>query len=176
MSHHSPHINADELLQLSEQVNRIAGSLAKLSHGLGDEESQIGVPSDSEASQIDEAVVRWVINARNVRARFLPSDLFADPVWDMLLELFRAELAQQRISVSSLCIAANVPSTTALRYINTMVQRGMINREPDRCDGRRVYVSLAPQISKALCSYFINVIQRPVARKAVTAPQVGRVA
>jgi DNA-binding MarR family transcriptional regulator len=169
MSQHSPKIEADQLLELSEEVSRIAGSLAKLSVGLGDPKPMVGVHAHCEQFDVAEETVRWLINARNLRQRFMPSDLFADPAWDMLLELYRAEIAHQRIAVSSLCIAANVPATTALRYIKTMVREGMLIREPDRFDGRRIYVSLAPEISRALGSYFVNVVQKPIIRKDVRA-------
>jgi hypothetical protein len=42
------------------------------------------------------------------RARFFQEELFADPAWDMLLDLLQAEIAQHRVPVSSLCIAAAV--------------------------------------------------------------------
>ena len=56
--------------------------------------------------------MRSVIRARRLRSRFFPDDLFADPAWDMLLDLLQAEIAQLRVPVSSLCIAASVPATT----------------------------------------------------------------
>jgi DNA-binding MarR family transcriptional regulator len=165
MSQHIQSFEANQLLKLSEEVSRIAGSLAKLSVGREHQKPTVGVHGDCEQPQVAEETVRWLINARNLRQRFMPSDLFADPAWDILLELYRAELAGQRIPVSSLCIAANAPATTALRYIKTMVQQGMLVREPDRFDGRRIYVALASEISRALCSYFVNVVQKPVLGK-----------
>ena len=64
-----------------------------------------------------------MIRARRLRARYFPEDLFADPAWDMLLDLLQAEIAQLRVPVSSLCIAAAVPATTALRWLKTMVSQ-----------------------------------------------------
>ena len=92
-----------------------------------------------------------------LRSRFFPEDLFADPAWDMLLDLLQAEIAQLRVPVSSLCIAASVPATTALRWLKTMTEQGMFVRRADPHDGRRVFVELAPQASRALRSYFAEV-------------------
>ncbi len=50
--------------------------------------------------------VREVIRARRLRDQFFERGLFEDPAWDMLLDLFAAELEQTQVSVSSLCIAA----------------------------------------------------------------------
>ena len=54
------------------------------------------------------------IRAPRLRSCYFAQDLFADPAWDMLLDLFQAEISQLRVPVSSLCIAAAVPATAAL--------------------------------------------------------------
>ena len=106
--------------------------------------------------------VRAVIRAPRLRARYFPEHLFADPAWDMLLDLLQAEIAQLRVPVSSLCIAAAVPATTALRWLKTMVEEGLFVRRADPHDGRRVFVELAPQSSSALRRYFAEVAKPAV--------------
>jgi DNA-binding MarR family transcriptional regulator len=101
--------------------------------------------------------VRSVIRARRLRGRFFAEDLFADPAWDMLLVLRQAELAQLRVPVSCLCIAAAVSATTALRWLKTMTDKGLFVRRADPHDGRRVFVELAPETSMALRRYFADV-------------------
>ena len=59
----------------------------------------------------------------------------------------------------SLCIAAAVPATTALRWLKTLVQEGLFVRRADPHDGRRVFVELAPDASFALRRYFAEVGQ-----------------
>jgi hypothetical protein len=46
----------------------------------------------------------------------------------MLLDLLQAEISHLRVPVLSLCIAAAVPATTALRWLKTMVQEGIFVR------------------------------------------------
>jgi len=75
----------------------------------------------------------------------------------MLLDLLQAEISQLRVPVSSLCIAAAVPATTALRWLKTMVQQGMFVRRADPHDGRRVFVELAPEASQALRRFFAEI-------------------
>ncbi len=101
--------------------------------------------------------VRTVIRARRLRGRYFAEDLFADPAWDMLLDLLQAELAQLRVPVSSLCIAAAVPATTALRWIKCMTEQELFVRRADPHDGRRVFVELAPQTSASMRRYFADV-------------------
>lgn len=85
---------------------------------------------------------RRVLRARRLRERLLRADLFADPAWDMLLDLFVAEADGREVCVSSLCIAAAVPATTALRWIDTLESRGLIARRPDPYDKRRIMIDL----------------------------------
>lgn len=98
--------------------------------------------------------VRRVLRQRRMREQFFPADLFADPAWDMLLDLYAAQLERQPVAVSSLCIAAAVPATTALRWIKTMTDTGMFERHADPRDGRRIYIGLASNTAQAMERYF----------------------
>ena len=79
--------------------------------------------------------------------------LFADPAWDMLLDLFAAQLERCQVSVSSLCIAAAVPPTTALRWIGTLHEAGLFERQADPSDRRRAYIGLSAKGFEAMRSY-----------------------
>lgn len=69
----------------------------------------------------------------------------------MLLDLYVSRSKGLRpVSVSSLCIASAVPATTALRWINALVQEGLVARQPDLRDKRRVLVSLTDEGSQKL--------------------------
>lgn len=91
---------------------------------------------------------------RRMRGRYIDDDLFADPAWDILLELYAARLRHKQICVTSLCIASEVPSTTALRWISLMVGRGILERRADPNDKRRAYVYLAEPAARRLSQYF----------------------
>ncbi len=148
--------NAARLRQLSDEMGRIAATLARLSTGPGSPAVKPG-EGKAPAPPVDADTVRAVIRARRLRARFFSEELFADPAWDMLLDLLQAEIAQLRVPVSSLCIAAAVPATTALRWIKTMTEQGLFVRRADPHDGRRVFVELAPAASDAMRRYFAEV-------------------
>lgn len=152
--------NATRLRQLSDEVSRIASTLARLSTGPATSPRPTDLPpAAADLPQVSAETVRSVIRARRLRSRYFEEELFADPAWDMLLDLLQAELAQLRVPVSSLCIAAAVPATTALRWLKTMTQQGIFVRRADPHDGRRVFVELAPQASEALRRYFSDVGQ-----------------
>ena len=154
---------AARLRQLSDEVARIAATLARLSTGPEARPAKVA-PADKagDAPAIDPETVRAIIRARRLRTRYFDAELFADPAWDMLLDLVQAEIDQLRVPVSSLCIAAAVPATTALRWIKTMTDGGLFVRRADPHDGRRVFVEMAPGTSLAMRRYFAE-IGKPLA-------------
>jgi DNA-binding MarR family transcriptional regulator len=110
-----------------------------------------------QCQTITVAAVRALLKYRRNRDYFFSEGLFADPAWDILLELYAAELGQQRLSVTSLCAGAAVPGTTALRWITQLERKGYINRCPDPLDGRRFFVSLSSDGLRAMEDYFRTV-------------------
>jgi DNA-binding MarR family transcriptional regulator len=149
--------SAARLRQLSDEVSRIASTLARLSTSPAEVSRPTELPPAGGAvPDVTAEAVRTVIRARRLRSRYFDENMFADPAWDMLLDLLQAEIAQLRVPVSSLCIAASVPATTALRWLKMMTQQGMFLRRADPHDGRRVFVELAPDASQALRRYFAD--------------------
>jgi len=151
--------SAERLRQLSDEVSRIASTLARLSTEPGVPQRIPAAVTDAEVPPVSADTVRSVIRARRLRSRFFEEDLFADPAWDMLLDLLQAEIAQLRVPVSSLCIAAAVPATTALRWLKTMTDKGIFVRRADPHDGRRVFVELSRDASVAMRRYFAELGQ-----------------
>lgn len=156
------------LLRLTEQVGQIAERLDRL----GDDKvfrfasptPTYGAPATGEAGDRltrtarpplpDPRLVRRIIRQRQLRARFFDGELFADPAWDMLLDLAAARAEHARVSVTSLCIASGVPPTTALRWIGQMTEAGLLQRANDDTDRRRAFIALTDQAADAMARYF----------------------
>ena len=154
MTKHSADHGDKRLLELSNEVSRIAASLAELSTKPRLPVQPAPCDEGPSAPDISAELVSWVISARRNRAHHFRSDLFADPAWDILLDLFEAEIRGRRVSVTSLCIAAAVPASTAMRWISAMVKEDLLVRCPDPNDMRRVYIELSPGASRAMRRYF----------------------
>lgn len=146
------------LADLSAEVKRIAQALDGLARGEAARPADLPAP----AATIDAGRVRAIIRARRARAQFFPGDLFADPAWDILLDLMAARIEGKQVSVSSLCIAAAVPPTTALRWIRTLTDAGLLVREPDPHDGRRVHVALSDAAAEAMRAYLEQAVRAGV--------------
>ena len=159
---------ATRLKLLNEEVARIAEVLAKLSRR---EETPVArataevaerrkafIPADETGMEpVEPQEIRQVIRARRMREQFLGEGLFEDPAWDMLLDLFAADLERVRVSVSSLCIAAAVAPTTALRWIGKLSDAGLLERQPDPFDRRRAYIVLTVRARTGMAAYAAGV-------------------
>ncbi len=168
------------LLRLTDQVSQIAQKLELLSSGAdedttsafrfethpgyrGKADTKLDTQFDRSSDRLiraarpplpDPRLVRKIIRQRQLRARFFEGDLFADPAWDMLLDLTAARVEHVRVSVTSLCIASGVPPTTALRWIGQMTDVGLLQRVDDETDRRRAFITLTDKAADAMARYF----------------------
>jgi hypothetical protein len=81
-------------------------------------------------------------------------ELFGEPAWDILLDLFIAQAEEKPVSVSSACIGSAAPATTGLRWLGVLADEGLIVRENDSGDNRRVLVRLSNTGVKAMERFF----------------------
>jgi DNA-binding MarR family transcriptional regulator len=109
-----------------------------------------------------KVLVQEILRSRRQRETIFGDELFGEPAWDILLELFSAELAQRKLSVSGACYASAVPHTTALRWVGKLEHDGWIERINDPYDGRRSWLSLTNQGSDKMRWFLSNLAIRPI--------------
>lgn len=137
---------------LSNELMAIAARLrqaAENGHGLHYDEARprpLGSPV---------ALARKAYALRRKRAHIFGNpDLFGEPAWDILLDLFIAQGDGKPVSVSSACIGSAAPATTGLRWLGVLADEGLIERESDCEDHRRVLVRLTPAGTAAMERFF----------------------
>jgi PAS domain S-box-containing protein len=96
-----------------------------------------GPPVEDEKRVLRVAAQR-ILAKRRLRTRFFEDEMFGEPAFDLLLDLFAQELAGRDTYTTSAAVASGAPLTTALRQIAMLVERGLIARDPDPTDRRRV--------------------------------------
>lgn len=101
-------------------------------------------PDDSAPLQRSAlAMARHAYWLRRQRTQIFGSgDLFGEPAWDILLDLYIAHAEGKPVSVSSACIGSASPATTGLRWLSVLADHDLIAREADRQDQRRIMVTL----------------------------------
>lgn len=68
--------------------------------------------------------------------------LSASPGWCILLDLFAASEQGRLLTVSDASMSGGTAPTTGLRWVHVLEQKGLIARENDQADARRVYLRL----------------------------------
>lgn len=121
---------ADELVAIAARLRDVAAA-----------------PASTQRSQRSErrylALARQAYALRRKRAAiFSNSELFGEPAWGILLDLYIAHADGKPVSVSSACIGSAAPPTTGLRWLGVLAEEGLLVRENDADDHRRVLVRL----------------------------------
>lgn len=98
---------------------------------------------------------KQTIRRRVLRHQLLGSaELFGEPAWDVLIDLFIQECEEKPISVSSLWSATGLSESSSKRILQKLYDAKLIFRTVDPTDRRRQFVRLSPSIAKRLRAYF----------------------
>lgn len=111
------------------------------------------------ATDLHLAIAKWLYAIRAGRPGSEIPGLYGEAAWDILIGLYIQEGAAQRTDVSSACVSARVPPSTALRHIKTLCDHGWLIRAPDQHDGRRYWLHLSPWACKRLDDYLARAAQ-----------------
>ena len=148
-----------ELNFSSKDVARLLDLVTEVSRQRGlspsdaiDSLAEFANPACSAQGRVDNFTVELVRRIRQIRTKrngLVGAELFRDPAWDMLLELFVAHHQSKRLSVSSVCYSSGVPLTTALRQLQRLEDHGLVSREGDHKDNGRCYLAPTPKAIEA---------------------------
>jgi CheY-like chemotaxis protein/DNA-binding MarR family transcriptional regulator len=119
-----------------------------------------GAAKDLDPLSRKRAALANLRTIRRARTEHFPSDLFSDPCWEMLLDLYDARLAGAEVTVTSLGAASGVPLTTALRRMEELQRHDLIVRTEDAGDKRRTIIRLTAPGLQAVESFFETYLGR----------------
>jgi DNA-binding MarR family transcriptional regulator len=128
--------------------------VADTTHDEAVEPTQIGdvvTRTDGRANALQAA--ECLYRQRRDRSKYFDIDLFGEPSWDLLLDLFIQHGHGRAITVSSACVGACVPVSTALRWLGDLERRGLVVRTDDARDGRRTHVTLTTAAIDQMMAY-----------------------
>lgn len=137
---------ANELLSMARDLERTANELPDaLTAGEGQT-----VGDDPMWAELAAQAYR---DRRRRTQIFGNGELFGEPAWDILLDLFVAAKDRKRVPITSACIGAAVPSTTGLRWLQILEKEGLVIRESDASDARRTFVRLSADAYARMVAY-----------------------
>ena len=107
----------------------------------------------------------WTLMARRLREEVMGDDLFSEPAWDILLDLYAALDRGDRVQVTSIAAMAGIPSSTGRRWARKLMERGLLERERDRRDQRLTFVRLTTKGQEIMAAFMLR-----LARKGLPPP------
>lgn len=100
-----------------------------------------------------------ILRVRRRRSELFGCELFSDPAWDILLELFAAELGGRAMTLDDLPPVA--PKSTLARWVSTLEERGLIRCGVDVARPADVQIGLSRD-----CAAKLSLLLSPLRRLA----------
>lgn len=137
--------------ELPAMIDRLTKRIADFEAARDD-----GAPKGKLTDEKLATVAMSIYRARRRRSKFFEASLFAEPAWDMLLDLFVASVRGRQVSVSGLCRAADVSEETGLRWIELLESQGLVRRRSVSEDGHLRLVEMSDDGFEAMCKYVLE--------------------
>lgn len=104
-----------------------------------------------QTRDIGEEQVLALVEARRHRTEIFGASLFFDPAWDILLQVFAAELGERRIGLDDLAPIA--PKSVLARWVAALEDKKLV-----QCDGSclrpsEFWIRLSPDCSSKMYSF-----------------------
>lgn len=132
-----------QIRAIARQLGQLAGlSMPGTDDRLTGNVTPPALPGDEQIAKFAAAELSWRVKRNQA---FGNAVLFGEPTWELLLDLFVHWERGDDVTVTSACIASGVPITTALRYMSTLIEAGLVVREPSAHDRRMHLVHLTPK-------------------------------
>lgn len=106
------------------------------------------------------AIACLVQVVRSTRTKHFSPAMFGEPAWDLLVALYADEpKSHVGHTVTTLAKRADVPVSTALRWIKYLEEKKLVLREVNSADRRATAVTLSTKGRNALENYFEDIIE-----------------
>lgn len=99
-------------------------------------------------------IARAAFADRQRRPGIFGDFMFGEPAWDMLLILYITESSDARTTISNLASHSGAPSSTAQRWIELLIDKGLAIRHAHPTDRRTFFIRLSDKGRAAMDLYF----------------------
>lgn len=100
--------------------------------------------------ELSEDHILSLLIVRRAREAVFGQDLFSDPAWDILLELYAASLNGRGVTLADLAIAIRAPLPTAARWIAALKERALVELSSDPPVSPNLRISLTAEGSRKM--------------------------
>lgn len=146
----------EDYLQRLHEVADIAGQLVSQIRSM---QPLANEDPTQRSLATQQSALRFITQLQETRRGLFRGIALPETSWEILLELMSTEMAGRNISVSGLCLAANCPVTTALRRIEELAELGLLVKQVDPNDARRLYVRMTEEGRQKMAAFLAQVAE-----------------
>jgi len=144
-----PSAASGELRRAALDMIRLGQDMLRRAATLDAAQGSVDLAADGAAL----ILAKQAYDDRRARIEFFRSDIFGEPAWDILLDVFVQQQVGNRTSVTAAGLGSGSPTSTALRTIRLLEEDGLLIREGDPHDGRRSWLTLSAHAVEAMREY-----------------------
>jgi hypothetical protein len=147
-----------DIKKLTEQLDAAQEILDQIRVTSG---CQVSAPQRSKpSSRVESAVetARRAYDERKARAKFVGNeDMFGEPAWDILLDLFIRQANEERVTVKIASLSADMTPTTTMRWLYVLELNQLIQSHVDPADPNRHQIHLTPAGYEGMLRYLESI-------------------
>lgn len=100
------------------------------------------IPSGSASSQVRLMQASEWVRRQDAKDLYFPPVIFSGAAWPLFLGLYTARLEGRDMSVAAACACSKVVTSTALRWVDVLIDAGFVRRLDRNVDMRGASLGL----------------------------------
>ena len=92
--------------------------------------------------KLPEEQIQLLLRLRRAREPSLGRNLFSDPAWDVLLQLYAFHIRGCQVSVPELSLAIGTPESITARWITALQENGLVGCRQNKDQPSQLWVAL----------------------------------
>ncbi len=147
-----------DVKRLSEQINAAQSIIEEIRLTCGcDALEQLEKPPLEQETLALHAAERAYSDRRSRKDFLGTGDLFGEPAWDLLLDLFIRQTKAEQVTVKTAFMHSDASLRTVVRLLKVMEHSGLIAVTIDPDDATRQLISLNPTGYEGMLRYLVSV-------------------
>lgn len=108
-------------------------------------ESLLSSKNLSRSVELTEDHILSILTALRARDAIFGPNLFSDPAWDVLLELYAAKLGGRKMTPRDIALAIDMPESTTARWVAVLKERDLVASQVDHDEQFRRWMILTAE-------------------------------
>lgn len=116
------------------------------------------LPASNQRLKVAVDAATRAVRDRKARTKFVGSnEIFGEPAWDILLDLFIRQADEKQVSARGAIIESGAGPSTVVRWLSLLEQNDLIQTVPDPDDSKHRLIQLTPAGFEGMLRYLESI-------------------